>query len=206
MCLWEIRSFPETWQVFLPPIPGSKNGLAGLGVGRECLAIAGFLGCLAPEMGDRTLQVSHGGQQLVDGRLGWGPSLALDRDSQVFQGEGLPPEPRGPAPQATPGSGAWLRVPIERTKACSRLDVWARGVCSQQSGLTQAGGWASQRSSGARPSLRCCVGPEAGAAVTSALSRAGPPHAEVTLLDGELSGPPLWPVSRGLNIALLLQA
>lgn len=170
------------------------------------MAIAGFLAHLAPETVDCALQVSHGGQQLEDGDLGWGPNLALDRDGQVFQGEGFPSEPRGPAPQATPGSGAWPCVPTERTKACVRLDIWAGGVCGQQLGPSQAGPWASQGSSGARPSLRGQVGPEAVADGTSALSRAGPPHGQVTLLDGELSCPSPGRAGGGLQVTLLLQA
>ena len=98
-----------------PLIPGIKNRLAELGVSRECLASSGpgllphraweFPGCLAPEPHCLALQALNADQQLVNGSLGWGPRWALGRDSQVFQGQGLPHEPGGPAPQATPGSG-----------------------------------------------------------------------------------------------------
>lgn len=97
-----------------PLIPGIKNRLAGLGADRECLASSGpgllqhrawgFPGCLAPEPHCLTLQALHTDQQLVNGSLGWGLRRALGRDSQVFQGQGFPREPGGPAPQATLGS------------------------------------------------------------------------------------------------------
>lgn len=202
----------------------SENRLDALGASRAGLATAGpgllrrrawrFLGPPTPEAGCPLLQVLHGGQQPGGGSLGWGPSRAFDGDSQVIQGEGFPPEPGGPVPEATPGPGAWLCVPISGGIAQGGPEAWAGRVCGQKPGRLQDGGWLSlwPWGSGAspghpvRPKAFLRLRPGVGAAATSTRGRAGLPCAQVTLLDGGRSRPPQREGSQGLEVALLLES
>jgi hypothetical protein len=167
-----------------------------MGIGRGCLATArvllyktwGILECPVPKMGYFALQVAHRGQQLTDSSGRWVQTLVLGRDSQVLQGEGLPHRPRGPAPQTTPGFGAWLCTPIKRHKAHSEAAVRAGDICGWGH-LPQAVGQASPLS---KAILEVGTG--------------GPTEVQVTLLHSGLSGLSPGPPSPWVHIALLQEA